>query len=140
MLSLKTCSQTDQLPLITSCPVTVLTVEPYLQNRVLMVIEDSSLLTCISAILTRRNSCLIPCSRKNLQFKLKSASGLFSSPESKAPGELIVYRLLINSLFGVFYSYFWAGDSCFSKNFFKFTLWDSYFFQKMSLGLLFSKS
>ena len=30
MLSLKTCSQTDQLPLISSCPVTVLTVEPYL--------------------------------------------------------------------------------------------------------------
>ena len=49
-------------------------------------------------------------------------------------------RLLINSIFGVFYSYFWAGDSCFTKNFFKFTLWDSYFFQKMSLGLLFSKS
>ena len=30
---------------------------------------------------------------------------------------------LINSLFGVFYSYFWVGDSCFPKNFFKFTLW-----------------
>ena len=39
-----------------------------------------------------------------------------------------ISRLLINSLFGVFYSYFWAGDSCFSKNLFKFTLWDSYFF------------
>ena len=39
-----------------------------------------------------------------------------------------VIRLLNNSLFGVFYSYFWAGDSCFSINFFKLTLWDSYFF------------
>ena len=26
-------------------------------------------------------------------------------------------RLLINSLFGVFYSYFWAGDSCFFQEF-----------------------
>ena len=41
---------------------------------------------------------------------------------------VIINRLLINSSFGVFYSYFWAGDSCFSKNLFKFTLWDSYFF------------
>ena len=40
-------------------------------------------------------------------------------------------RLLINSLFGVFYSYFWAGDSCFPKNFFKFTLWDSYFLSRL---------
>ena len=31
-------------------------------------------------------------------------------------------RLLINSIFGVFYSYFWAGDSCFSGIFFNFTL------------------
>ena len=40
----------------------------------------------------------------------------------------MMIRLLINSIFGVFYSYFWAGDSCFSKNFFKLALWDSYFF------------
>ena len=47
------------------------------------------------------------------------------------------YRLLINSLFGVFYSYFWAGDSCFSRissnlhcgtpTFSKRCPWDSYF-------------
>ena len=53
---------------------------------------------------------------------------------------VVTSRLLINSIFGVFYSYFWAGDSCFSKNFFKFTLWDFYFFYNMSVGLLFSKS
>ena len=29
----------------------------------------------------------------------------------------INYRLLIKSIFGVFYSYFWAGDSCFFQGF-----------------------
>ena len=30
-------------------------------------------------------------------------------------------KVLIKSIFGVLYSYFWAGDSCFSENFFKIT-------------------
>ena len=59
---------------------------------------------------------------------------LYSIVRLITAGILTFHRALINSIFGVLYSYFLAGDSWFSKNVFKCTLWDAYFFQKMSLG------